>query len=320
MTNHNYLESQIVYFRDEYVPFRSASVSVASAPVQYGLSVYTACNVNLTSNGRFVGLRLNDHYQRLRRSANILGLRDFEELCSKGDWIEIIEELLNRNKVNEPVIVRANYFADAIMPGTRIHDLDTALSVFLLPFGAYYAKNELDVCVSSWRRVSDEAIPARAKVTGSYVNSSLMKSEAVLNGYDDCIAIDQHGHVAEGAVANIFMVRDGVLATPSKATDILEGITRDTILKLAGENGIPAEERDIDRSELYAADELFFSGSSARVLPIVSVDRRKVGDGKVGSVTRRLQRLYTDVVSGRNMLHGNWLHEFSYKVKKGYKA
>jgi branched-chain amino acid aminotransferase len=260
MTNEAYLEQTTVYMDGKYVAFKDATISVASSPVQYGLAVYTACNINQYGS-KLTGFRLRDHYGRLVNSARIIGMEDFALHCTYEDFVSIIKNLISKNNVSVPIIVRFTYYISSIMAGTKIHDQPTALAAFLLPFGDYFAKQSLDVCVSSWRRIADEALPARAKITGSYVNSSLMKSEALQNGYDDCIALDSHGHVAEGAVANIFIVKNGILVTPSVSTDILEGITRDVVIKIAKHLGIGVEERTVDRSELYTLPmNYFFQG------------------------------------------------------------
>lgn len=305
MVNEAFLTSLVVYMKGEYLPFEKATLSVASSPVQYGLAVYTACNVTLCGQ-QLVGFRLTDHYQRLVRSANILGMTDFSEHYSFDAFISIIKKLLRQNKTSQEVIVRLTYYVDGVMSGTKIHDQPTGLAAFLLPFGDYFSKPTLDVCVSSWRRLADDAMPARAKITGSYVNSSLMKSEALLNGYDDCISLNSHGHVAEGAVANIFMVRDNELITPSKSSDILEGITRDTVIRIAREKGIAVLERTIDKSELYIADELFFSGSSARICPIVSVDKRKIGNLNIGKMTKQIMDAYAQVQHKKLVIENSW--------------
>lgn len=306
MSNLSFLQGSTVYANNKYVPFKKATVSIASSPVQYGLAVYTACNVNVVGQ-QLVGFRLKDHYNRLVRSAKILGMQDFKKHCSYDEFLQIIKKLMNQNNIQQPMIVRFTYYVDSIMAGTKIHDQPTALAAFMLPFSEYFSKPTLDVCVSSWRRISDDALPARAKITGSYVNSSLMKSEALQNGYDDCIALDSHGHVAEGAVANIFIVRDGVLLTPSMSTDILEGITRDTVIKIAEYLKIPVKERSIDRSELYAADELFFSGSSARIWPISSVDKRTIGNvTKSGPITKLIADTYYLVQHKNTALNSSW--------------
>jgi len=313
--NHAFLNTSVVYMNGSFVSFSDANVSIASAPVQYGLSVYTALNIVYTKDG-LLGFRLTDHYERLCNSAMVLGMRSFESHCTYELFRNSIAKLLAKNKVKQSVIVRINYYIDAIMAGTKIHDLPVGLSMFMVPFSDYFSKPTLDVCVSSWRRVADDAIPPRAKATGSYINSSLMKSEALLNGYDDCIALDHNGHVAEGAVANVFIVRKGILITPSESSDILEGITRNTVLRIAVELGIPTQIRTIDRSELYIADEVFFSGSSARIWPIVSIDRRVIGNAKQGVVTAQLAEAYAEVQNGKITLDRSWITTFPLTKEK----
>src|SRR5690606_8823051 len=147
--------------------------------------------------------------------------------------------------------------------------------------GEILSKDGIHCCISSWQRTADNAQPSRAKINGSYINASLMKNEAILDGYDEAIALDQHGHVSEGTVANLFIVRDGELITPDSATDILEGITRNSIIQLAKDLKIPVSQRSIDRSELYIADEVFMCGSSAQITPVLSVDKREIGTGSI---------------------------------------
>ena len=172
------------------------------------------------------------------------------------------------------------------------------LAAYIYPMGEILPRSGINVCVSSWTRNSDNAIPSRAKVNGSYANATLMKNEAILNGYDDAIALDTHGHVAEGTVANVFIVRNGTLVTPSASTDILEGITRDSIMRIARDAGIPVVERVIDRSELYIADEVFICGSSARIIPVLSVDKRPIANGAIGPVATSLLEKYRAAQNG----------------------
>lgn len=306
MTNLDYLRSSVVYFENAFMPFTQANLSIASAPVQYGLSVYTALNVFSDSDTAWA-FRLRDHYNRLVTSARILGMSDFKSLCTYSRFKWLVKELIERNGTKDKAIVRINYYVNNIMAGTVIGGQPTELSMFVLPFDDYYHKPSLSVMVSSWRRVRDTSIPARAKITGSYVNSALMKSEAVVNGYDDCIALDEYGHVTEGAVANVFLVKDGRLITPAISTDILEGITRDTVIKLAKGLNISVEERSVDRTELYAADEIFLSGSSARVWPITSVDKRQVGDGDIGMITKRLSAEYATLQRDGWQMYPEWI-------------
>ena len=223
-------------------------------------------------------------------------------------------ELVQKNDIKEDALVRVSVFVDAVIAGTKIHGQPVALSAYIYPLGQILPTDGIHVCVSSWRRNSDDAIPSRAKINGSYVNACLMKNEAVLNGYDDAIALDHGGHVTEGTVANIFLVRGGKLVTPSPSADILEGITRDSVLAIAHDLGISVEERLVDRTELYVADEAFICGSSAGVVPILSVDKRVVGNstskgGNKTSVTARLSEAYRAAQKGTTKKYAEWRME-----------
>ena len=220
--------------------------------------------------------------------------------------------MLKKNSVNEYVedfLVRVSIFVDALIAGTKIHGLPVALSAYVYPMGQILPKTGINVCVSSWRRNSDDSIPSRAKVNGGYVNACLMKNEAILNGYDDAIALDHEGHVTEGTVANVFLIKDGVLITPHRGADILEGITRDSIITIARDLNISVVERVVDRTELYTADEAFVSGSSARLVPILSVDRRMIGSGTCGPVTSRLSEAYDIAQRGTAKGYSEWRKE-----------
>lgn len=298
----------IALFRDEFVPFGEAQVSIASSPVLYGLAVYTVFNVVWDNEQQMLRIfRLQDHWKRLCNSARIMGFANFAESHPYEVFELRMKELLKRNSVQENVLVRASIFIDELIAGTRIEGLKNSFSAYVYPMGQFYKKEGVHVCVSTWRHVEDDAIPARAKVNGLYVSNSLMKNEALLNGYDEAICLDRDGHVTEGTVANIFMVRDGVLITPAATSDILEGITRDTVIKLASHLHMPVEVRDIDRSELYMADELFFCGSSARITSILSVDKRIVGNGAIGPITQQLLRQYELLQYGKLEKFENWL-------------
>lgn len=299
-----------VYFRGSLKSFAEANLHIASSPMLYGLSVYTVCSANWNDKQQKLYLfRLKDHYQRLINSCRIMYFPDFAKHYSYEDFEKVITKLLKHNDIKEDVLIRCTIFIDELMAGTKTHGLKASLAVFAYPMGEVMKHSGVHTCVSSWTRASDNAIPARAKVNGNYVNATLMKNEAVLNGYDEAIALDEHNHVAEGTVANIFMIRDGKLITPDLSTDILEGITRDTILKLASELNIASEERGIDRTELYIADELFFCGSSANITPILSVDHRGIGQGKIGSISEKLGELYKKIQHNEVGNSYNWLDE-----------
>lgn len=297
-----------VLFRDEFVPFSSASVSIASSPVLYGLAVYTVFNVLYDPETDTLRVfRLRDHWQRLCNSARIMGFADFAETHPYERFAGLMRELLRQNGVQENVLVRATVFIDELIAGTRISGLRNSFSAYVYPMGQFYSAEGVRACVSSWRHVEDDAIPARAKVNGLYVSNSLMKNEALLNGYDEAICLDRDGHVTEGTVANIFLVRNGALITPAVTSDILEGITRDTILALARAFDLPTEVRAVDRSELYIADELFLCGSSARVTPVLSVDKRAIPGGPI---TGKLAEAYGRAQAGRFPEFARWVTTF----------
>ncbi len=301
------LQNTQVYFRDNFIDFNLANLSIASSPVLYGLSIYTVFSANWNSKKQQLSVfRLNDHYKRLINSAKIMDFHEFTETWSYEKFEQIMLELLQRNTIQEDVLVRVTVYIDELIAGTKIHGLKNSVSAYVYPTGEILLRSGIHACVSSWQRTADNAIPSRAKINGSYVNASLMKNEALLNGYDEAIAIDQYGHVSEGTVANLFIVRDGVLITPATSTDILEGITRDSVLKLAASSGIEVQERAMDRSELYTADEAFMCGSSARITPILSIDKRTLGTGKIGPITQQLTAVYAAVQKVDNQEFADW--------------
>jgi branched-chain amino acid aminotransferase len=302
------INSTEAYFRDGFVPFGQANVSVASSPVLYGLSIYTVFSANWNEKQqKLYVFRLREHYDRLVNSARIMDFDSFANAWPYEKFKDTMLELLRRNNIRESALVRTTVFIDELIAGTKIHGLKNSLSAYVYPMGEILPLSGASVCVSSWTRNPDNAIPSRAKVNGSYVNASLMKNEALLNGYDDAIAVDEHGHVAEGTVANLFIVRGGVLTTPGPATDILEGITRSSILTIAKDLNIQAQERSIDRSELYIAEEAFMCGSSARVTPILSIDKRPLGGGKIGELTDKIAKAYAAAQAGEADAYQNWL-------------
>jgi branched-chain amino acid aminotransferase len=190
----------------------------------------------------------------------------------------------------------------------RLHGLRDALTVFAVPFGRYIEKEEgAHVCISGWRRVDDNAVPARAKITGAYVNSAFAKSDAVLDGYDEALVLTQSGHLSEGSAENLFLVRNGKIITPPVTSNILEGITRETVIELAQEElGLQTVERKIDRSEIYICDEAFFTGTGVQIAAITQVEHRAIGDGAIGPVVSQLRDLYFEVVKGRNPKYRHW--------------
>ncbi len=297
-----------VFFRDDFVPFDQANLSIASSPILYGLSIYTVFNLGWNEEQqKLYAFRLKDHYNRLVNSASIMDFHSFTNEWPFERFQSTMLELIKRNNVKEEALVRVTVFIDELIAGTKIHGLKNSLSAYIYPFGQILPDQGVNLCISSWVRNMDNSIPAKAKINGGYVNASLMKNEAILNGYDDAIALDHNGHVAESTVANFFIVRNGVLATPDTSTDILEGITRDSLLEIAPKLGIKVQERSIDRTELYKSDEAFICGSSAKIVPVLSIDKRPIGNGQPGQITRRLAEEYIKIQKGNDEAYQHWL-------------
>jgi branched-chain amino acid aminotransferase len=307
MTPFDYTQGQ-VFMRDALIPFKDANVSIASSPVLYGLSIYTVFSVNWNADEQKLSLfRLKDHYARLVNSAKIMDFHGFAPAWPYEKFEATMLDLVRANKVSEDVLVRVTIFVDALIAGTKIHGLPHVLAAYVYPMGNILPRGGVNLCVSSWTRNIDNAIPSRAKVNGGYANASLMKNEAILNGYDDAIALDSQGQVTEGTVSNIFLVRNGKLITPHVGADLLEGITRDSIIMIAKEMNLAVEERAVDRSELYIADEAFLSGSSARLIPILSIDKRPIGTGTAGVLTKSIAEKYEAIQKGGNSAsHPEW--------------
>lgn len=305
-------EKSLTFFRDAFVPFSEARVSIASSPVLYGLSIYTVFSLNWNPEGKRLSVfRLEDHFKRLCDSARIMDFHSFLEDWDYKRFEAMVRELVKKNNITEDALVRVSVFVDALLAGTKIHGLSNSLSAYIYPLGEILPRTGINVCVSSWRRTSDNAIPSRAKVNGGYANVALMKNEALMNGYHDAIALDERGYVTEGTVANLFFVRKSKLVTPSIDSDILEGITRDSIMSIAHDMNIEVIDRPVSRSELYIFDEAFMCGSSARITPILSIDKRKVGTGKIGKITTDLINKYEKVLQGKTKGYGKWLNRLS---------
>ncbi len=308
MTKPLTLLNSVAYLHGKFLPFADAQVSIASSPILYGLAVYTVFGATWNDQRQqLYAFRLRDHYERLVRSARIMDFENFAKRFTYDQFANAMTELLTRNHVREDCLVRAAIYIDELAAGTRIHGLANDFAAYVYPLGEILKRSGIHACISSWTRTADNMIPSRAKLNGSYINASLMKNEALRNGFDEAIALDTNGHITEGTVANIFIVRGGRLHTPDTSADILEGITRSTILELAHSLGLIVTERAIDRSELYAADEAFFVGSSADVTPILAVDHRPMGNGGVGPITRRLTERYDALRRAQLPLHDDWL-------------
>jgi branched-chain amino acid aminotransferase len=283
---------------DGLIPLADASLSITSAAVLYGLSVYTVLPVSISSGGGPVAFRVPDHYRRLVNSARIIGIDTWEPAWTEERFEGAVREVVRANDVREDVFVRATVHVDAEVSGTRSRGMSTSLSIFVYRAEPILPLDGARLKTSVWRRIPDYSIPSRAKVNGAYVNSVLAKQDAIDSGYDDCVFLDAAGHVCELSAANIFIVRGGTLVTPSTAQDLLEGINRSTVLDIAERLGVPTHEREVDLTELYIADEVFACGTSTYIAPVIEVDARVVNGRSVGAVTARLRERYLAVLRG----------------------
>jgi branched-chain amino acid aminotransferase len=299
-----------VYFGNKLIDYKDANLSIASSAVLYGLSVYTVFPVSIADDGSIVAFRLENHFSRLCDSAQIIGIDTFANQWDYEKFKNAVKELIKANEIKTDVYVRATVHVTSQIAGTRSRGLDTILSMFVYDAEPILKPEGSRVKTSVWRRIPDYAIPSRAKVNGAYVNSVLAKQDAIDSGYDDCIFLDVHGHVCELSAANIFIVRYGKLITPDSTSDLLEGINRRTVIQLAREElGLEVIERSIDLTELYIADEVFATGTSANIAPIVEIDARIIANGKIGEITKKIQELHVAIRHGnyKNKNHQTWL-------------
>lgn len=298
--------ARYAFLSGEMVPLEEATINVQTHAFLYGTAVFEGIRAYwVDEEEQLLLFRLKEHYDRLLRSCRILCIKpDYtaDELCN------ITVELLAANGDREDVYVRPVFFKKDQVIGVELARISDDFVVFSVPMGPYLDLDKgLKVRVTSWRHVPDNAIPMRAKINGAYVNAALAKSDALDDGYDEAIFLTKDGHVSEGSAENIFIVRDGRLITPPVTADILEGITRDSIMTIAREElGLEVIERNIDRTELYICDEAFFTGTGAQVSPISEIDNRPVGEGSIGPISQEIQRLYFEVVRGKVEKYRHW--------------
>jgi branched-chain amino acid aminotransferase len=299
--------TQFAFFNGAIVPIGEAHVSVMTHGLNYGTGCFGGLRGywNAGQQQLYV-FRILDHYRRFLHSAKLM-MMDLG--YSAEELAEITVDLLSREAWTEDCYIRPLAYKATEGIGVKLHGLSDGLTIFSVPMGNYLPiEHGIHLGTSSWRRVDDTAIPARGKISGSYANSALIKSEAQLNGYDDALVLNQDGHVSEASAANFLMVRNGKLITSSISDNVLEGIVRASVLQLAQDRlGLPVEERPIDRSEVYLADEAFLCGTGVQISPVISVDHRAIGNGQVGPVVTQLQRIFFDVVRGSDPAYSHWL-------------
>jgi len=300
------LDDLICYFEGDFVPMKDAKVSIMTHAFMYGTATFEGIRAYWNAEqGKLYGLKVREHVERIRQSCRILLMQD---VPSVDELTRLIIETVRRNGFREDVYIRPSFYKSTKAIGVRLHDLDNELYIITLPFGNYIdTANGVRLMTSSWRRNADEALPARGKIVGGYVNMAFQKSEAELNGFDEAVVLTAGGHVNESSAANIFVIRDGVALTPPVSDDLLEGVTRKALVELMTNEGIPTAERSIDRSELYVADEIFVCGTGVQVSPVVEVDHRPVGSGQVGPIARLVRDRYFEAVRGQLPAYQHWL-------------
>jgi branched-chain amino acid aminotransferase len=294
------------YFHKQFVPLAEAKIGILTHALHYGTACFEGIRGNWNDEQEQLFLfRVKDHYERMLKGGRILKINipySADEMC------QLTVKLVEKSGYREDVYIRPLAYKSSEAIGVRLHNLDDDFFIIVATLPAYLdAEKGVRCCTSSWRRVDDTMIPPRGKITGIYVNSALAKTEANELGFDEAILLNHDGHVSEGSGENIFLVLGGKLVTPQSSDNILMGITRDTVMQLArNEMGIETAERSVDRSELYVADEAFFTGTAAHVSPILEIDHRLIGNGEIGKVTKELQRLYFEVIKGKNPKYLHW--------------
>ena len=295
-----------VFFDEDFARYNDVKLGLMTHALHYGTAVFEGIRAYWNSkNDQLYLLAAAAHYERMRRSANVVRM---QLPYSTEELVNFTLELLRRNEFKSDTYVRPLLYTSSEEIGVRLHNLERNFFIYAVPFGNYVeVESGIRCMVSSWRRVPDQALPARAKITGSYAQAALAKSEAVENGYDEAIVLSMDGHVSEGSAENLFLVKDGVFITPPVTDDILEGVTRQLLMGvIKTELNREVVERSIDRTELYTCDELLLCGTGAQISPVVEVDRRPVGDGRVGEFTQELQNIYFGAVRGELPKYKDW--------------
>ncbi|MBR74078.1 MAG: branched chain amino acid aminotransferase [Dehalococcoidaceae bacterium] len=288
------------FLNGEFTELENAKISIVTHAFNYGTGVFEGIrgNWNEKKNQLYI-YKLEEHINRILHSSKIMRL---EPKYSKEKMIDVIIDLVKRNDYKEDIYIRPIVYKSSEIVGLRMHDLDDEFLVYIVPFGDYLDPSKGINCgTSSFRRIDDSMIPVRAKVTGLYVNNSMAKTEAYLNGYDEAIMLNMDGHVSEGTGENIAIIKGQTIISPAVSDNILEGITLETALQIAEkELNLNVERRTIDRSELYIADEVLMTGTAAHITPVVSIDKINIGNGQPGSITKTMQEKYFSIIKGED--------------------
>jgi len=298
--------SKYVWFDGKYVLKENAKVPITTHAIHYGTSIFEGIRAYWNGKNLYI-FRLDDHVKRFRRSGQFYSISlNFSDKVIT----DAITGICKKNKIKRSCYIRPFYFVGDY--GINLHVTEkapTSVAIFSFPFGNLFNKNGISAGVVSWRKFSDLATPSQAKMGGNYLNSIIATQEAKRNGVDEAILLDHNGNVSEAPGENIFIVRDGQLLTPSLASSALEGITRDAVIKIAKDLDIDVVERYITRSELIMSDEIFLTGTAAEITPIISMDSKKIGNGKPGDITKKMMQEYTDIVMNKNDDYSHWLTE-----------
>lgn len=296
--------SKFVWFDGKYVLTEKAQVPITTHAIHYGTSIFEGIRAYWNGKNLFV-FRLDEHVKRFRRSGQFY---DIALNFSDSEIFEAINGICKKNKIKRSCYIRPFYFVGDY--GINLHvtkNAPTHVAIFTFPFGDLFNKNGITTGVVSWRKFSDQSTPPQAKMGGNYLNSIIATQEAKRNGFDEAILLDHSGNVSEAPGENIFIVRDGKIISPPVSSSALEGITRDAVIKIAKDLDLDIEEREIARSELLISEEIFLTGTAAEITPIISVDGKNIGNGKAGSITKKMMQEYTDIVMNRNDYYSHWL-------------
>jgi len=295
---------KFVWFDGKMVKDEDAKVPVMTHTIHYGTSVFEGLRGYWNSKNLYI-FRLNDHIKRFRNSGKVysISLRFTDKEIANA-----IIDLCKKNNVRESCYIRPFYFVGR--HGINLHvteNTPTHAVIVMFPFGELFNKNGIKVGISSWRRIQDISTPPLAKMGGNYLNSILATQESKRNGYDEAVLLDHLGNISEAPGENIFIIRDGKLLTPPPSSSALEGITKDSVIKIARDLGYQTVEREIPRTEIYFSDEVFLTGTAAEITPVISVDGKTIGDGKVGKITGKIRTIYSDITMGKNKKYSKWI-------------
>lgn len=290
------------WFRGECVPFLEANVSIATHALHYGTGAFGGMRAipDPEDASNILLFRTDRHLKRLSQSAKLLLIDLKEEAILKA-----LESMLKANKPAKPIYLRPFVYTSDLGIAPRLHDIETDLLIYGIELGDYLSPKGVTCRFSSWTRQEDRSLPLRGKISGAYITSSLAKTEAALSGYDEALLLNTRGKVSEASGMNIFIVRDGDLITPGVDQDILEGITRASVIEIARNKGINVVERAVDKTELFIADEVFLTGTAAKITPIKKIESTEIN--KKQPIMESLRHLLNGITEGRNSEYSHWI-------------